>query len=271
MEEHKVAIIITTCDAYRDCWKPMIKSLDSNWSDCEYSRYIITNYAEDSTIPNTTFVKVGDDKRSWCTLALKGLEQIDAEYVIFFQEDYWLGKQVNNEAIKSHIDYMDNNGLDYLKLSKDFPRDKYRIGSTNYCLNPINERYTLNTAIAIWRKSTFQKFILQDGWDGWKFERNIVPYINDNKIHIKSQTIYSPLVDALGITSIKDGAIVRGVWSPAATEFLKANGYFDTLKGRPVMGPITAWLYSMDIPATSIRRYPFWGALKILKALKLNW
>ncbi len=265
----KVAIMITSCDAYRECWKPIIYSLDKYWPDCEFPRYIVTNY-KDAELPNTTIVKVGDDHRSWCNLARMGMEAIKEEYVIYFQDDYWLNKRVNNDAIKQHLDYFDRNNLDFLKINADMPRDKNRIGDTDYCWNYPNIRYSINTAVAIWRKSTISKLMIQN-WSGWEFERNIIPYIAENHIELKSQTLHSSVVKEKGINTIPQNAIVRGVWTQAAVSFLKENGMEEVLAKRKVMGPITTWLYKSSPSPQSFWRYPFWGALKILKKLKVNW
>ncbi len=262
--------MITSCDAYKDCWKPMVYSLDKYWPDCEYPRYIVTNYEEDNSLPNTSFIKVGDDKRSWCTLAAKGLEGIDADYIIFFQEDYWLGRKVNNEAIKAHVKYMVENDVDYLKIQDDIRRDKYRIDKTDYCLNPINIRYAFNTAIAIWRKEAIPQ-LLPDGWSGWVFERRIVPFVKEKGIVINSQALYSKSYQEKGIEPIREDAIVRGVWTDSAIAFLRENGMDDVISKRDKMGPITAWLYRNSPHRQSPFRWPFWGALKILKDLKVNW
>lgn len=265
----KVAIMITSCDAYQECWKPIIYSFNKYWPDCEFPIYIVTNYKE-MDLPNTTFVKVGDDHRSWCNLARMGMEAIPEEFVIYFQDDYWLDKRVNNEAIKKHVQYFEENGLDFLKIYDDMPRDKDRVGNTDYCWNYPNIRYSINTAIAIWRKSTISKLMIKD-WDGWMFERNIIPYIAEHRIELKSQTLHSSVVAEKGITTIHDNAIVRGVWNHSAVKFLKENGMEDILAKRDVLGPLNTWLYDHSPSPQSIWRYPFWGALKIMKMLKVNW
>lgn len=265
----KVAIMITSCDAYSDCWKPMICSLDKCWPDCKYPRYIITNY-KDIPLPNTEFIKIGDDKRSWCTLAKKGMDAIDCDYIIFFQEDYWLSRKVDSEAIEKHIEYMESNGVDYLKLCRDVLRDDKRIGDSDYCMNPLDIRYSFNTAMAIWRKSAIGELLI-DGWSGWQFERQIIPYVKEHGIVLNSQCLHSSCIDEKGLTDVNRGAIIRSVWTQAAVDFLKENGMEDILEGREVLGPVNTWLYSRCPGKSGIGRLPFWGALKILKKFKLNW
>lgn len=266
----KVAIMITSCDAYADCWKPMIFSLDKYWPDCEWPRYIVTNYKEEDDLPNTYIIKVGDDKHSWCNLARMGLEAIDADYVLFFQEDYWLGRKVDNEAIKAHVQYMDENQVDYLKIQDDIRRDDLRIENSDYCMNPIDIRYAFNTAIAFWRKSAIPQLLPED-WSGWEFERQITPYVKEKNIIINSQALYSTEYVKKGIAPINGDAIVRGVWTHTAVDFLKDNSMEDIIAKRPIMGPITTWLYDHCPHRQSPIRWPFWAALKILKDLKVNW
>lgn len=260
--------MITSCDAYADCWKPMIFSLDKYWPDCEWPRYIVTNYKEDNSLPNTNFIKVGDDHRSWCNLARMGMEAIDADYILFFQEDYWLAHPVNNEAIKAHVKYMDENHVDYLKITHDMVRDDLRIDASDYCLNPIDRRYAFNTAKAFWRKDVIINLLPQD-WNGWQFERQITQYFKDNNIKINSQILYSPLIPEKGLVNIQGGAIVRGVWTHAAVDFLKENGMSDIIEKRKIMGPVTTRLYALS--RYRILRPLCWGVLKILKNHKVNW
>ena len=203
-------------------------------------------------------------------MARKGLEAIDADYILFFQEDYWLGRKVDNEAIKAHVKYMDENHVDYLKIQDDIRRDDLRIGNSDYCMNPIDMRYAFNTAIALWRKSAMPKLLPED-WNGWQFERQITPYVKEKHIRINSQTLYSPQYAIKGIKAIPGDAIVRGVWTHAAVTFLKDNSMEEILSKRPVMGPVTSWLYAHCPHRQSPFRWPFWAALRILKDLKVNW
>ena len=264
-----VAIMITSCDAYQECWKPIIYSLDKYWPDCDYPRYIVTNYNEQE-LPNTKFIKVGDDHRSWCNLARMGMEAIPEDIVIYFQDDYWLNQRVDNEAIKQHVTHFKSNHLDFLKINGDFPRDEHRIGLTDYCDNPANIRYSIDTAIAIWRKSTISALMIKD-WSGWEFERQIIPYVVQNHIKLASQTLHSSVVKNKGINTIPHNAIVRGVWTPSAVEFLKENGMEDDLSKRDVMGSLTAWLISHSPSPQSVRRFPIWGLLKMMRILNVNW
>ena len=90
-------------------------------------------------------------------------------------------------------------------------------------------------------------------------------------LYLDAGTTYSKIISKKGITSIAGDAIVRGVWTHAAVDFLNENGMKDVIDKREVMGPLTTWLYAHCPSKQSVLRYPFWGALRILKSLKVNW
>ena len=157
-----------------------------------------------------------------------------------------------------------------MKIQDDIRRDDLRIGKSDYCRNPIDTRYAFNTAIAFWRKSAIPQLLPVD-WDGWKFERQITSYVKENNIQINSQTLFSPLYATKGIKTIQGDAIVRGVWTPSAVEFMKQYGFEEVLSQREVMGPVNQWVRKHCPGHQSIFRWPFWALLHFLNKYKLNW
>ena len=114
------------------------------------------------------------------------------------------------------------------------------------------------------------KLMMKD-WDGWTYERSIIPYIKKNNIQLRSQRLLSTLVPTKGICTIPFNAIVRGVWNVSAVDFLKEHNMEEIIKRRKVIGPLNNWLYQNTPSPQSIWRYPFWGVLKVLKKYRLNW
>ena len=110
----KVAILICSCDYYSECWKPIIHSFGLFWPDCEYDKLIVSNH-KDETVPGAKIIKVGDHK-GWASDTLKAVEMTDYDYYIYFQEDYWLNKTVDNDAIKKHIQHCVDDNVEYLKI-----------------------------------------------------------------------------------------------------------------------------------------------------------
>lgn len=263
----KVAVLICSCDYYSDCWKPIICSFNKYWPDCEYDKLIVSNH-KDEIIPGARIIKVGDH-HGWASDTLKAVEMTDYDYYIYFQEDFWLNKKVDNNAIKTHIQHCIDNNVEYLKIEPDRPKcDQYRIGDSDYCKNPLDYRYTINTAVAIWRRDLFSK-VCVPGYTGWDFEYKIIGYLKKHNIVINSEVLHSSVIVSKGITMIPANGIQRGKWTPAGVEFLKENGFDDLLLTRKTQNKFYSWCYQ-KLPGKGIFRYPKLAFLRILRYLKIN-
>ena len=264
----KVAILICSCDYYSECWKPIIYSFEKYWPDCEYDKIIVSNHNEE-TIPGAIIVRVGDHK-GWASDTLKAVQLTDYDYYIYFQEDYWLNKQVDNEAIKQHIQHCVENDIEYLKIQPDLANcDKYRIGGSDYCKNPLNAKYTINTAVAIWQRDLFKKVCLP-GNTGWDFEYKIVDYIKENNIQINSEVLHSSVIVSKGITMIPGNGVQRGKWTLAGVNFLKENGFEEIISKRKTQKRLFGWVASKMNLRNKFTYYSMAIILHIMKLLKMD-
>ena len=201
MNNKKVAVLICSCDYYSDCWEPIMCSFRKYWPDCEYDVLIVSNH-KDVTVQGAKVILVGDHK-GWASDTLKTVTMTDYDYYIYFQEDYWLNKRVDNEAIKAHVQHCIENHVDYLKIEPDRPKcDQYRIGESDYCKNPLNKRYTMD-----------------------------------------SEVLHSTVIRSKGITMIPANGIQRGKWTPAGVVFLRENGFDELLKTRKTQNKFYSWCY----------------------------
>lgn len=263
----KIALLICSCDFYSDCWAPMFHSLDKYWPDCPYDKLLVSNH-QDADFPGVKVIRVGDHK-GWASDTLKAVTMTDYDYYIYFQEDYWLNKKVDNDAIKAHVQHCIDNGVDYMKLQRDYPnRDNLRIGETDYCRNPLDIKYSINTASAIWKRDLFSK-VLIPGFTGWDFEYKIVKYIQENHIKITSEVIYSTQIESEGISFIPANGVQRGKWTPAGVAFLKDNGFENLLETRRTQNRFYSWCY-LKLPGHGILKYPRLALLRFLRWLKIN-
>lgn len=267
MNNIKVAVLICSCDYYSDCWEPIIYSFDKYWPDCEYPKYIVANHKK-ANLHNTVVINVGDHK-GWGADTNRAIQEIDCDYLIYFQEDYFLAQKVDNDAIKAHISYMHERELDYLKISYDgINCDKHRIDDSDYCINPINRKYSVNTAVAVWKKCLLEKLAIP-GYTGWDFEYKILDFIQENKIAIKSETLLSTIIPLKGLTMIPGFAVQRGKWTPAGVEFLKANGFEELLKTRKIQNKFYSCCY-LYLPSKGVFKYPYRLILRILRHFGIN-
>ena len=56
---NRAAVLVSSCNAFKDCWKPFVKSFMDCWKDCPYNVYIISNGESfDSGCPNIHILDV---------------------------------------------------------------------------------------------------------------------------------------------------------------------------------------------------------------------
>lgn len=265
----KTSVVISSCDLYSDCWLPMIHSFHKFWKDCPYEVYIISNYKV-LNVDGIRFIPVGEHKGFGSNMK-KALELIDADFLIFFLEDFFLDEKVNTHVIDNHLIYCANNSVDFLKIDSSdvIFRDEMRIQDSIYCLNPLDKKYSLNAAISIWNKRAL-KSISVDGFTAWDFERKGIDYITENDIIINSQTIFSELFDGNTIKKIHAaGAVTKGKWTQEGARYLRENNYSYLLSKRKEEGKFSRYLTSYYSP-TSIFWLPLGALLRVIQKLKLN-
>src|SRR5437016_1404663 len=83
-----VAVLVSSCDAFFDVWRPFRAFFEKFWSDCPLEVFLLTNRL---TIHSQRIrpIATGED-RGWSSNLQLALEQITHPYVLYFQEDYFL-------------------------------------------------------------------------------------------------------------------------------------------------------------------------------------
>ena len=83
-----VAIVVSSCDAFFDAWRPFAFFFRKHWSDCPFPVFLIVNRLR----VRSNFLQpitVGPD-RDWAANMDVALKQITQPYVLYLQEDYFL-------------------------------------------------------------------------------------------------------------------------------------------------------------------------------------
>lgn len=256
-----VAIIVSSCDFFKDCWEPFILSVQKYWADCPYPIYILSNNDEIETPKGISFIKVGEDKMFASNLHA-ALNQIDEEYVIYLQEDYWLNRKVDNEAIAQHLKYAVENNIDYLRLT--FPYlDGDDVGD-RYKKHSLLQRYAICLQAAFWRKVTLIG-LLREGDSGWDFEYKIQQHAIDAHLCINAIGL-KPEFSNTGINYVRGTAVRKGLWTIEGYQFLKDNGFTELLDKRGREG----WFFGNIIDNQGPLRPLCLATVKIMMKLKWN-
>ena len=98
-----VAIIVSSCDAFFDAWRPFVFFFRKHWSDCPFPIFLIVNRLR----VRSNFLQpitVGPD-RNWASNMQVALAQIAQPYVLYLQEDYFLNGSVNRGQLASDFAY----------------------------------------------------------------------------------------------------------------------------------------------------------------------
>ncbi len=215
-----VAILISSFDGFSDCWEPVCHGITKYWSDCPYSIFLITN-TKDFTHEKVTTIKIGEDK-GWANNLLMVLKQIDATYIMYFQEDYWIRERVNSSAITEYVRTMDKMELNYLRLlayptpDSDFMADQ-RLG-----VLAENAPYRTALQIALWRKEVLLD-LLKPGESPWEFEvrGSTRSRKYGNSFLSVKQFNDDPYYNGISYVCT---AINRGRWARIAKEYAKDEG-----------------------------------------------
>lgn len=230
----KLAVVVSSCDHFENCWEPFIFGFRKYWPDCPYPVYIISNFKElaDETV---RFIKVGED-RAWATNLRTAVEQIDAEYILYMQEDYWLNAPVDTAFFEQQLRYCDEQRVDHLRLSQPF-MDQYRIDDTHALSPAEKEKYAFALQTIIWRRSTLLEMVV-DGWTGWDFEAKICRYVVEKGIKCRAEVLLSSCEPQYTFNYPDGTGVRKGRWTVAGYRYLIDNGFEKLARTRTTEGPV---------------------------------
>lgn len=258
----KTAVLVSSCDFFDDCWEPFIYSIKKFWPDCDWPIYIISNKKSIQNCPeNFHFIKTGEDRKFASNLKY-AIQQINVEYIIYLQEDYFLNKQVDNKAINSHILYCSQNNVDYLRLGPPYLKGK--IVNEIYRQNNLKIQYALCLQSAIWKAETLNRLLIE-GWTGWDFEYKVQRYALNNNLDLNILSLRETYKD-LGINYVTGTAVRKGKWTRSGYKFLSDSGFNNLINQRKTEGKLLYLLQEVH----GILRIPCLVIVRLMKLMNLN-
>lgn len=231
------AVLILSCDKYKDAWQPFFALFRKFWPGCEYTVYLGTNEASFEA-ENVKVIHSGK-AADWSTDTRKILEQIPEQYVILLLEDYFLERPVDPKWLKECLDFTMKNGAAFMRIASfradHTPMYAYDPSTFNpqFGITRLNAPFRLNLQAGIWNRNDFIELI-KDGESPWQFE------INGS---VRSRTMNKPF---LGITesSKKDilvgpipylcTAITKGTWMREVVKLCQKENIPIDLSKRPL-------------------------------------
>ncbi len=169
----KIAILVNSCDLYEDAWDPFFELFKIQWPDCPYKIYLNTeekNYTCRSL--NVKTILTGKNVL-WTKRIKKALDEIDADYILFMLEDFFLLEQVNKEKFEIVLSEMHKQSdVGFVFFS---PRGvkydmEYKDGTIFTDVSKYAD-YRVNACLGLWKKEFLLQMLYLDG-SPWEFEHN---------------------------------------------------------------------------------------------------
>src|SRR6186713_132816 len=104
-----VAVVVSSCDAFFDAWRPFVFFFRKHWSDCPFPVYLINNELQvHSNIVQP--IPVGPDQ-NWASNMMVALGAIRQPYILYFQEDYFLNGPIRSDQLAEDFAYAFDNDV----------------------------------------------------------------------------------------------------------------------------------------------------------------
>lgn len=169
----KLAILVNSCDLYEDAWDPFFSLFKIQWPDCPYDIYLNTenkNYTCDCL--NVKTIATGSEG-PWTARIKKALKEIDADYILFMLEDFFLLKQVDESKFGAVLSEMqEESEVGFLFFTpKGVKYDMEHKPGTLFSDVSNYADYRVNACMGLWKKEFLLQMLYLDG-SPWEFEHN---------------------------------------------------------------------------------------------------
>ncbi len=227
------ALLVVSCDSYRDVWGPFFTLLFRYWDDCPYPVFLGSNFEE---YPDKRVVSlaIGED-RDWSSNLRRMLELIPQDGILLLQEDFLIDRPVDTARIDGYIGYARAKRAACLRLmpipGPDFPcADHSDLGEIR-----TGADYRVSLQAAWWQKEHLAA-IARPGESPWQFEclgsrrsdANSAPFLS-----LREGVDYPLDYFTTGV--------VRGYWEPAALELCRRENVPVDLRVRSVLPADMRW------------------------------
>ncbi|HEY2799873.1 MAG TPA: hypothetical protein VGI85_04715 [Chthoniobacterales bacterium] len=209
-----VALLISSCDAFFDAWKPFVAFFEEFWDDCPLDVFLLTNQLavhSDRLQP----LPVGED-RGWSSNLLAALERLPHSYLLYFQEDYFLTARVAQNQLAKDFEQVIASGADSLCFrARTEPDEDFRPLNARFGMVPLTSDGRTRCQVTLWKRSALQS-ILREGESAWDFEARGSARTQAMQILSYARREDAPILYLMS-------AISRGLWMPEAVTLCREH------------------------------------------------
>lgn len=225
--DNDIALLVVTCDAYKDLWRPYFQCLFKYWPDCPYPIYLGSN---NSVYPDPRVkpITIGDDK-DYSSNLLAMLEHLDSPWVLLWIEDCLLSAPVNTARLTKLISDAQMQGAGYVKLIATFPYAYTSSKTEEVAVVPKGIRYRVNIGVTLFKKDVLVN-LLRSGESAWDIEYKGAA--RSDNLEDKFYCLNSSLKSNPPISYVN--AVGKGKWIRNSVPFLKKEGLADCIANRKI-------------------------------------
>ena len=213
--QSSVAILVSSCDASFDAWKPFTAFLKKFWPDCPLQVFLLTNQLQVRS-PQIRRIAVGPD-RGWSSNLLSALPQIAHDYLLYLQEDYFLtGPVQTSQLAQDFREAIDAEAAALCFRARSEPDPDFQPLNDRFGVVPLDSDGRTRCQVTFWQKEALQS-ILREGETAWDFEARGSVRTQQMRILSYRGRENTPIPYLMS-------AISRGLWMPEAIELCRAHG-----------------------------------------------
>ncbi len=165
--ERCCTVVVCSCDAYSDLWRPFFTLFFRHWPDCPWKIVLMSNERVYDD-PRVETVAVGQ-LRSWSTELRAVLARVPTGHVLLVLDDFFFRSPVDQAAVAACFRAMLEREAVMFRLVRRPGPDRRISGVSTYGEIDSGAPYRVSTQGALWRKSTLETLLLP-GESIWQFE-----------------------------------------------------------------------------------------------------
>jgi hypothetical protein len=165
-------IVVSSCDAYEDCWVPFFSLFKRHWPDCE-NRIVLNTETKIFEFPGLsitcpTVARNSRKEYGWGERFLKCLDTIETEFILLFLDDYFIRAPVRTHAICEFVSLMQRAGLSHIALVS-LPGPNRPSSYPGLLERGEKAPYRFSLQVGLWRKNRL-KLYLRGHENPWQSE-----------------------------------------------------------------------------------------------------
>ena len=223
-----VAVLVSSCDAFFDAWRPFNAFFEKFWSDCPLEVFLLTNRLAIHS-RRIRPIATGED-RGWSSNLQFALQQIPQPYVLYFQEDYFLTAPVARAQLVGDFAHVIEAGFDSLCFrARTRPSPGFEPLNDRFGVVPLDSDGRTRCQVTLWKRNALQS-ILRSGETAWNFEARGSARTQEMQILSYIRRANTPIPYLMS-------AISRGLWMPDAIALCREHQVAIDPFFRPIYSP----------------------------------